>query len=243
MKLFSFLTVFLFLFSVVNGQNLDTLTNTKKSHYRTFIIPTVLIATGGILLHSKLNTDLQANSQKLFGNDFSTSIDNGTALIPILQLYTGKYLGFKPKNTFLHRTIDLAVANTLTLSIVLATKHIVKAERPDQSDYLSFPSGHTAIAFTNAALLYQEYKESNFWYASSGFFFATATGVLRVANNKHYTSDVLTGAGIGIASGLFVSYCNPLQSIIVGREKKITAFIYPQLGGQIGLSAIINPNF
>jgi membrane-associated phospholipid phosphatase len=56
----------------------------------------------------------------------------------------------------------------------LATKHIVKAERPDQSDYLSFPSGHTAIAFTNAALLYQEYKSQIFWYASSGFFL-TAT--------------------------------------------------------------------
>jgi membrane-associated phospholipid phosphatase len=52
-------------------------------------------------------------------------------------------------------------------------------------------SGHTAIAFTNATLLFQEYKDSNLWYASSGFVFATATAILRIANNKHYSSDVL----------------------------------------------------
>jgi membrane-associated phospholipid phosphatase len=34
------------------------------------------------------------------------------------------------------------------------------------------------------------------WYASSGFVFATATAILRIANNKHYSSDVLAGAGI-----------------------------------------------
>jgi hypothetical protein len=38
---------------------------------------------------------------------------------------------------------------------------------------------------------FQEYKDSNLWYASSGFVFATATAILRIANNKHYSSDVL----------------------------------------------------
>lgn len=83
---------------------------------------------------------------------------------------------------------------------------------------MSFPSGHTSIAFTNAALLYYEYKDSNVWYASSGFLFATATGVLRIANNKHYTSDVLAGAGIGFASGLIVSYWNPFKSVTFGKK-------------------------
>jgi membrane-associated phospholipid phosphatase len=40
------------------------------------------------------------------------------------------------------------------------------------------------------------------WYAS-GFVFATATAILRIANNKHYSSDVLAGAGIGLLSGIF----------------------------------------
>jgi membrane-associated phospholipid phosphatase len=41
--------------------------------------------------------------------------------------------------------------------------------------------------------LHQEYKDSNLWYASSGFVFAITTAILRIANNKHYSSDVLAG--------------------------------------------------
>jgi hypothetical protein len=67
-----------------------------------------------------------------------------------------KVFRLKPKKHYLHQSIDIAVANTLSLAIVTATKHLTKEERPDQSDNLSFPSGHTAIAFTNAALLFQE---------------------------------------------------------------------------------------
>jgi membrane-associated phospholipid phosphatase len=69
--------------------------------------------------------------------------------------------------------------------------------------------------------------------------FATATGIFRVANNKHYTSDVLTGAGIGLASGILVSYYNPFQSIRFGKNSKTTAFIYPQIGNQIGIGLLI----
>jgi membrane-associated phospholipid phosphatase len=127
-------------------------------------------------------------------------------------------------------------------TVVFATKNITNQERPDHSDNLSFPSGHTALAFTNAGLLYYEYKDSNLWYASSGFLFATATGVLRIANNKHYTSDVLTGAGIGLASGLIVSYWNPFKSMSFGKKKKTTAFVYPQIESQIGLGALIQLN-
>jgi membrane-associated phospholipid phosphatase len=150
---------------VVNGQNLDTLTNTKKSHYQSLLFYCI-DCYGGILLI--LNSIQIYRNFKIIEMISSTSIDNGTALIPILQLYTGKYLGFKPKNISpSNRPYRSKYAYA---AIVLATKHIVKAERPDQSDYLSFPSGHTAIAFTNAALLYQEYKSQIFWYASSGFF-------------------------------------------------------------------------
>jgi membrane-associated phospholipid phosphatase len=52
----------------------------------------------------------------------------------------------------------------------------------------------------NATLLFQEYKDSNLWYASSGFVFATATAILRIANNKHYSSDVLAGAGFTVGN-------------------------------------------
>jgi hypothetical protein len=49
-----------------------------------------------------------------------------------------------------HQTVDIVIANSLTLAVVQITKNLVKEERPDGSNNLSFPSGHTAIAFTNA---------------------------------------------------------------------------------------------
>ena len=122
--------------------------------------------------------------------------------------------------------------------IVQTMKHTIKEDRPDGSDEFSIPSGHTGTAFTNASLLFYEYKDANIWYASSGFLFATATGFLRIANNKHYTSDVLAGAGIGTAIGLAVSYWSPYKSFTIGKNKT-HAFIYPQIGTNYCIGLLI----
>jgi hypothetical protein len=242
-KLFSIL--FFLLIFIGNAQTQDSISILKskdKISYKQFIAPVALITSGSLLLNSALNDDLQSNANRFFGEDFDTSADDYLQFVPVAQIYLGKSFGFKPKNDFQHQTINIIVANAIMGTVVFATKNIVKEERPDQSDNLSFPSGHTALAFTNAALLYYEYKDSNVWYASSGFLFATATGVLRIANNKHYTSDVLAGAGIGLASGLIVSYWNPFKSVTFGKKNKTTAFVYPQIGSQIGMGALIQLN-
>ena len=228
-----------------NAQTKDSiapLKNQDKLSYKQFIAPAALITAGTLLLNTKLNDDLQANANNFFGEDFHTSADNYLQFVPVAQIYLGKTFGFKPKNDFQHQTINIVIANVIMGTVVYATKNITKQERPDQSDNLSFPSGHTATAFTNAALLYYEYKDSNLWYASSGFLFATATAILRIANNKHYTSDVLAGAGIGLATGLVVSYWNPFKSVTFGKKKKTTAYVFPQIGSQIGLGALVQLN-
>lgn len=228
-----------------NAQTKDSISSPKKQDklsYKQFIAPAALITTGTLLLNTKLNDDLQSNANRFFGQNFHTNADNYLPFVPVAQIYLGKSFGFKPKNDFQHQTINIIVANAIGAAVFTTLKYTVKEERPDQSDDLSFPSGHTSIAFTNAALLYYEYKDSNIWYASSGFLFATATGVLRIANNKHYTSDVLAGAGIGLASGLIVSYWNPFKSVTFGKKNKTTAFVYPQIGSQIGMGALIQLN-
>ena len=228
-----------------NAQRKDTIAaikNQDKILCKQFIAPVALITAGTLFLNTALNEDLQSNSNNFFGENFHTSSDNYLQFVPVAQIYLGKTFGFKPKNNFKQQTINIVIANAIGAAVFTSIKHTVKAERPDQSDNLSFPSGHTAIAFTNAALLYYEYKDSNLWYASSGFLFATATGILRIANNKHYTSDVLAGAGIGLASGLVVSYWNPFKSVTFGKKKKTTAYVFPQIGSQIGMGAIVQLN-
>ncbi|MBC5837973.1 phosphatase PAP2 family protein [Flavobacterium muglaense] len=225
------------------GQKADSLLVSKKLSYKSFIIPAAFVASGALLLNSELNGDIQTKSGQIFGTGFRSSADDIFPFVPITQIYLGKSLGFAPKTNYRNQTVNIIVANTATVVVVEIAKRIAKRERPDLSDNMSFPSGHSAVAFTNATLLYYEYKDANFWYASSGFLFAGATAAFRIANNKHFASDVLVGAGIGTASGIIFSHLSPLKSFRVSKKSKTTAFVYPQLGSQIGLGAIINPDF
>ena len=237
------LVIFMSSFLQMYGQNSDTLVVKNKLRYKSFIVPTAFIATGAFLLNSELNGKIQTKSGRVFGFNFRSSADDIFPFVPIAQIYLGKTLGFEPKTNYRNQTVNILVANTASVVLVEIAKRIANRSRPDLSDNLSFPSGHSAIAFTNATLLYFEYKDSNFWYASSGFLFAGATAALRLANNKHFASDVLAGAGIGMASGIIFSHVSPLKSFRVSKKAKTTAFVYPQIGNQIGLGAIINPSF
>jgi membrane-associated phospholipid phosphatase len=61
---------------------------------------------------------------------------------------------------------------------------------------LSFPSGHTTLAFATAAVLALCYPKVR-W----GFYaLASATAIGRVLENTHYLSDVTAAAGLGILS-------------------------------------------
>lgn len=238
-KLLIILTFFLFLNG--NAQQNDSISSFKKEDklsYTHFIIPATLITSGLLLKNAPMNKNLQGDFRAILGTDFHTKVDNYLQFEPLLQIYGGRYLGLKPKNDFLHQNINIAVSIAIMCSIVKTMKHTFNEERPDGSNHVSFPSGHTATAFTNASLLFYEYKDANIWYASSGFLFATTTGFLRIANNKHYTSDVLAGAGIGTAVGLAVSYWSPFKSITFG-ENKTHAFIYPQIGENYGIGLLI----
>ena len=97
------------------------------------------------------------------------------------------------------------MSGALMAGTIYSLKGISHRIRPDSSNKKSFPSGHTANAFRGADILYQELKNTNHILAFSGYAAAAATGVLRIYNNKHWFSDVVTGAGIGFLSSR-VSY-------------------------------------
>jgi hypothetical protein len=87
------------------------------------------------------------------------------------------------------------------IGFVNALKYTTKELRPDGTTHNSWPSGHTATAFVGATLLHKEYGLTRSpWYSVAGYGVATATGIMRVLNNRHWVSDVLSGAGIGMVS-------------------------------------------
>lgn len=73
--------------------------------------------------------------------------------------------------------------------------------RPFATDnrWQSFPSGHSTVAFSLAAALAEETGEP--WVAVVGYGGAVLVGWSRVYDDKHWTSDVVAGALIGIAGG------------------------------------------
>ena len=81
---------------------------------------------------------------------------------------------------------------------VQTIKHTSNIERPDGSNFRSFPSGHTATAFVGAHILFKEYKHISPMIGFIGYAVAGGTGVMRVINKKHWVSDVVAGAGMGM---------------------------------------------
>lgn len=83
-------------------------------------------------------------------------------------------------------------------------KNQTKKQRPDQSDRLSFPSGHTSRAAVQSSMSVENIKAMPFvdgsaqrvWQASA-ITTAALTGWARVEGQKHYPSDVLAGYALG----------------------------------------------
>ncbi|MCQ2581926.1 MAG: phosphatase PAP2 family protein [Alphaproteobacteria bacterium] len=75
----------------------------------------------------------------------------------------------------------------------LGLKTIINEERPDKSDKNSFPSTHTAAAFSGAFFIHRRYgwKQALAPYALAGF-----TAFTRINERKHYFHDCLAGAAI-----------------------------------------------
>ena len=184
-----------------------------KQHfkYQNLIIPTTLIATGIVLKSPSIQTNLQNDVRNAFGQDFRTRTDDYLQFLPTAQMLVGNYIGFDSEHSTKQMLLNAAISLVLVGSTTYIIKNTTKDLRPDGSAYNSFPSGHTATAFSGATLQFLEYRKSNIWYAASGYLFATATGVLRVANNRHWSGDMVTGAGLGMAIGTIVYYFNPLQ--------------------------------
>ena len=133
--------------------------------------------------------------------DFKTGIDDYTQFFgPALT--TGlKLAGVEGRSDWGRYLASAAMSYGIMAGFVNSIKYTAKEMRPDGSTANSWPSGHTATAFVGATILHKEYGMTRSpWYSIAGYGVATATGVMRVLNNRHWVSDVLSGAGIGIMS-------------------------------------------
>ena len=134
---------------------------------------------------------------------FHRTLDNYTQIAPAAVMVGMKAAGVESRSSWGRMLLSDAFSVALMAGTVQGLKNTTNVMRPDGSDNHSFPSGHTATAFMTATMLNKEYGYKSPWIGVGAYSVATATGLMRMANNKHWLSDVLVGAGIGIMATEF----------------------------------------
>ena len=137
------------------------------------------------------------------------------------QLHFDDYLQYVPaaahlglgfavpsEHDFLERFCIAATAHAAMGIMTNGLKYTIREQRPDSESLNSFPSGHTSMAFTGAELVRREYGG---WWGVGAYALATTTALMRVYNGRHWTSDLLGGAAIGILSADIGYWLMPLE--------------------------------
>jgi len=202
----------------------------KPFPVKSFIIPTLAIGYGFATMESNglksLNKEIK---EELWTEEphSKTKLDSYLQWSPAIAVYGLNLAGLHGKNNFRDRSMIFLMSQVFMNVTVTSLKNITHQQRPDGSDYYSFPSGHTANAFVGAEFMWQEYKDVSPWLGASGYLMAAATGYLRLYNDKHWLNDVVAGAGIGIASTKLAYWLYPKFQHKLFKDKLPNTMIMP----------------
>ncbi len=155
----------------------------------------------------------------------SYTLDNCLQVVPVATALALDLTGVKARHAFWDRTAMMGLSTLLTVGVSKGLKWAVSERRPDHTDMDAFPSGHAAIAFMGAEVLYQEYRDLSPWLWIGGYTVATATAVLRVHHKRHYVHDVLAGAAIGVGCTKLVYWLYPKIVGSAGRSGRAMSFV------------------
>lgn len=154
-----------------------------------------------------------------FDEEISKNVDGTTPLVgeavdfiggamvlggsSVLTHVTGRITG---DTYFANTGLYMIEALVSTYALTLAGKYVIQRARPTGDNTRSFPSGHTSGMFALASVLDQRYG----WKIGvPAYLLAGYTGVSRVRQLRHYPTDVLAGAALGIIIGRSVVPSKP----------------------------------
>lgn len=216
-------SVFLLLQNTIAQENDSTfVSNGYRFKYRHLVLPCILIGTGAMGLTSDwIENQNHKISDELSENiDRKITVDDFSQYAPMLSVYGLGLCGLKGAHGLGDYTVLLATSYLFMGLTVNVLKFSIHEQRPDGTSNNSFPSGHTATAFMGAELLRHEYKDVSPWIGVAGYAVAAGTGFFRMYNNRHYLTDVLAGAGIGILSAQVSYWLFPYISKKMFKKKK-----------------------
>ena len=208
----------------------------ERKGLKPYFAPALLIS-GGTALHfmTDFKKSVRDFTQKNFAYD--GHVDYYIQYGPLAAVYALNAAGIKGKNNFGNRTAIVAKSFILNGIFVDRLKSWTGVTRPDGGTR-SFPSGHTATAFSLAHFMHHEYGEVSTWYSVGAYSTAAAVGIMSVAKNAHWISDIVAGAGIGILATELV-YLTHQYKWDNEHLKRFDIFPF-QLGNQKGLTLVYN---
>ncbi|MBW3127146.1 phosphatase PAP2 family protein [Hymenobacter profundi] len=159
---------------------------------------------------------------------FQTSLDDQLRHVPAVATLGLSLVGVKGVHSTANQGVIFFLAYTINNTLTSNLKNLAQVERPyGNQDYSSFPSQHTSAAFAAATFMHREYGGRSVWYSVGGYSVATATAAIRVLGNKHWLSDVLAGAGVGILSTELAYWAYPLVHRVLLRGLNDRAMVTP----------------
>jgi membrane-associated phospholipid phosphatase len=200
-----------------------------------YTIPVIVTGVGMLMMSSSIHR-AQTDWHKQASNNFNTGADDYLAFVPNVAAIGLGIVGVKAKHNFKQRMLVAAMANGIMFAAVTGLKYTTGVQRPDNSANNSFPSGHTAMAFTGAEMMHEEYGTQSVIYSIIGYTIGGATGTLRVMNNRHWVSDVIAGAGIGMLSTKLAYRLLPWAQKKVFKSEKLALMpMYLPKGAGVGM--------
>ena len=181
--------------------------------------------TGAVVAGTPLLMGLDETVQRKAGRNLTSSINGDFWDIPtrygvvtyanvfsIATYATGLFIrneDLRVSGRLMFEALSLAGVSVITIRYIAARSRPYSGDGPWKfhwfkwnNEIQSFPSGHTTVAFAFSTVLAE--RIDNIWARIAFYGMATLTAFARVYNNQHWMSDVIIGAGLGLAAGLHV---------------------------------------
>ncbi|WP_207428713.1 phosphatase PAP2 family protein [Pedobacter sp. SYSU D00535] len=238
MKFFAILLLFVFV-SAAGAQTLPTSfselsdssfaaaapTKSRRPINPEYAAPVVMFGLGLLANNSHklhhLNKQIRAEVLEDKNRRVNMKIDDALQYTPAEAVFALNLLGFKSRNGFMDRAFLYGLSHYIGKTTTDNLKGISGRMRPDGSDRRSFPSGHTTTAFAAAEFMRLEYRDASPLFGISAYAIAATTGALRIYHNKHWFTDVIAGAGVGILSTDLAYFLYPRMKRFVHQSLKI----------------------
>lgn len=152
-------------------------------------------------------------------SNIETQGDALAVLVPVSAFATTYYYNDEDGRKQFYKSF---LATTVSTHLL---KYTVYKPRPDGSDNLSFPSGHTSAAFQGASFIHRRYgfRKAILPYVASMY-----VGYTRVEANRHDWTDVAAGATLGVISNWYFANEKPGQGLALYGDRNSIGLRYRQ---------------